>query len=77
MRFAALDAGYRHIDTATLYGNEKPIGKALRESGIPGRVVRDHQVVGQRHPAGEDHGLMRAGRSSILAMLIFTLYIGP
>lgn len=32
---SALDAGYRHIDTATLYGNEKPIGKALRESGIP------------------------------------------
>lgn len=32
---AALDAGFRHIDTATLYENEKPIGKAIRESGIP------------------------------------------
>ena len=31
----ALDIGYRHIDTATLYGNEAPIGKAIRESGIP------------------------------------------
>ena len=31
----ALDLGYRHIDTATLYINEKPIGKAIRESGIP------------------------------------------
>ena len=31
----ALDVGYRHIDTATLYGNEAPIGKAIRESGIP------------------------------------------
>lgn len=30
----ALDAGYRHIDTATLYLNEKPVGKAIRESGI-------------------------------------------
>ena len=30
----ALDVGYRHIDTATLYGNEAPIGKAIRESGI-------------------------------------------
>lgn len=30
----ALDAGYRHIDTATLYMNEKPVGKAIRESGI-------------------------------------------
>jgi diketogulonate reductase-like aldo/keto reductase len=30
----ALDKGYRHIDTATLYMNEKPVGKAIRESGI-------------------------------------------
>ena len=30
-----LDNGYRHIDTATLYENEKPVGKAIRESGIP------------------------------------------
>lgn len=30
----ALDAGYRHIDTATLYVNERPVGKAIRESGI-------------------------------------------
>lgn len=32
---SALDIGYRHIDTATLYLNEKPVGKAIRESGIP------------------------------------------
>lgn len=31
----ALDAGYRHIDTAAFYFNEKPVGKAIRESGIP------------------------------------------
>ena len=30
----ALDAGYRLIDTATLYGNEDGVGRALRESGI-------------------------------------------
>ncbi len=31
----ALDAGYRHLDTATMYRNESEIGKAVRESGIP------------------------------------------
>lgn len=31
---SALDLGYRHIDTAAMYGNEAPIGKAIRESGI-------------------------------------------
>lgn len=31
----ALQAGYRHIDTARIYGNEKGVGKAIRESGIP------------------------------------------
>lgn len=31
---SAIDAGYRHIDTATLYKNEAPIGKAIRDSGV-------------------------------------------
>lgn len=31
---AALAAGYRHIDTATMYGNEEAIGRALADSGI-------------------------------------------
>jgi 2,5-diketo-D-gluconate reductase A len=30
----ALDAGYRHIDTAKLYGNEAGVGAAVRESGL-------------------------------------------
>ncbi|MER7003384.1 aldo/keto reductase [Dactylosporangium sp. NPDC000555] len=30
----ALDVGYRHIDTATMYGNEEQIGRALRDSGL-------------------------------------------
>ena len=31
----ALEAGYRHIDTAAIYGNEEGVGRAIAESGIP------------------------------------------
>jgi diketogulonate reductase-like aldo/keto reductase len=31
---AALDAGYRHIDTARAYGNEASVGRAVKDSGI-------------------------------------------
>ena len=31
---AALDAGYRHIDTAFAYGNETGVGEGLRRSGV-------------------------------------------
>lgn len=31
----ALEVGYRHIDTATMYGNEAEVGRAIRDSGVP------------------------------------------
>jgi 2,5-diketo-D-gluconate reductase A len=30
----ALEVGYRHIDTAEMYGNEKGVGEAIRDSGL-------------------------------------------
>src|SRR5689334_5190978 len=30
----ALDVGYRHIDTAQMYGNEQGVGQAIRDAGI-------------------------------------------
>jgi methylglyoxal/glyoxal reductase len=35
----ALSAGYRHIDTASLYGNERGVGQAVTESGIPRKEI--------------------------------------
>lgn len=32
---AALEAGYRHLDTAASYGNEEAVGAAIKASGIP------------------------------------------
>ena len=32
---AALETGYRHIDTAAMYGNEESVGAAIRMSGVP------------------------------------------
>ena len=48
----ALEVGYRHIDTATAYGNEEQVGRAVAESGVP----REEIFVTTKLPPG------RAGR---------------
>jgi diketogulonate reductase-like aldo/keto reductase len=47
----ALEAGYRHVDTAQAYGNEASVGRALRDSGVP----RDEVFVTTKfYPARKD-----------------------
>jgi 2,5-diketo-D-gluconate reductase A len=46
---AALEAGYRHIDTATVYGNEGEVGTALRDSGL----ARDDVFVTTKCPPSQ------------------------
>lgn len=48
----ALATGYRHLDTATVYGNEGEVGTALADSGVP----RDEVFLTTKCPPG------RAGR---------------
>src|SRR3712207_3279331 len=42
----ALDVGYRHLDTATMYRNEREVGRAVRDSGVP----REHVFVTTKLP---------------------------
>ena len=35
----ALEEGYRHVDTASIYGNEKGVSEGLRDAGIPREQV--------------------------------------
>ncbi|WP_440694935.1 aldo/keto reductase [Clavibacter nebraskensis] len=51
----ALEVGYRHIDTAAMYGNEEGVGRAIRASGIP----RDELFVTTK-VWNDDHGRDRA-----------------
>lgn len=39
MTLSALKHGYRHIDTAKLYGNEREIGRAIKDSGIDRKEI--------------------------------------
>jgi diketogulonate reductase-like aldo/keto reductase len=44
----ALELGYRLIDTATMYGNEREVGRAVAESGVP----RDEVFMTTKLPPG-------------------------
>ncbi len=39
MTLAALEAGYRHVDTAQAYGNEAEVGRAIARSEVPREAI--------------------------------------
>jgi 2,5-diketo-D-gluconate reductase A len=85
---AALDTGYRLIDTAEMYGNEAEVGEAIRRSGLDRSEVfvttkawNDHQGRGPARAAFE-RSLQRLGSDYVDLYLIHwpaparELYVG-
>lgn len=64
----AIDAGYRHLDTAAFYGNEREVGEAVRASGLP----RDELFVTSK-VWKDDNGYDRALRAFDESMRRFAL----
>jgi diketogulonate reductase-like aldo/keto reductase len=76
----ALEAGYRHIDTAQAYGNEGSVGRALRDSGLSRQDVfittKFHP--GRRDPAAElQLSLERLGVDAVDLYIIHWPQGGP
>jgi diketogulonate reductase-like aldo/keto reductase len=73
---AALRMGYRHVDTAQMYGNERETGEGLRASGVPReQVFVTTKVWHDRQRAGDfersvDESLGRLGLSYVDLLLI-------
>jgi 2,5-diketo-D-gluconate reductase A len=58
----ALDLGYRHIDTAQAYGNERSVGQALRESGVEQVFITTKFYPARKDPVAEaERSLLRLG----------------
>jgi 2,5-diketo-D-gluconate reductase A len=60
----ALEVGYRHIDTATMYRNERQIGQALRDSGL----ARDEVFITTKLPqegAGSERETIEASLAAL------------
>jgi len=65
----AIELGYRHFDTASMYGNEEILGQTLREAIAAGDVTREELFVTSKvwnddqHRAGEalEESLTRSG----------------
>src|SRR5262249_56186509 len=66
----ALRLGYRHIDTAEMYDNEREVGEGLRGSGVHRNEVFVVTKVWPSHFAPTD--LLRAAKHSLLLLRLRT-----
>ena len=62
----ALRLGYRHIDTAEMYDNEREIGEGLRASGVPRNEVFVTTKIWPSHFAPRE--LLRAAKESLVKL---------
>ena len=69
---AALELGYRHIDTAQAYGNEGSVGKALADAGL---AREEYFVTTKFNPASEDPGAEAQRSLERLGVEYVDLYI--
>lgn len=51
---AALEIGYRHIDTAQMYGNEAGVGRGIRDAGLPREQVYVTSKLNNGHHRPDD-----------------------
>jgi len=72
----ALDIGYRHIDTAEMYENEREVGRGIKESGIPRdeiflttKLWTDH-LTARTVPKSAEASLKRLGLDFVDLLLI-------
>lgn len=73
---AAVEAGYRHIDTAQAYGNERGVGEGVRTCGLPreqlfvvSKVAAEHKSYAAA-AASIDETLARTGLDHLDMMII-------
>lgn len=62
----AFDAGYRHVDTAQVYGNEAEVGSAIVESGLP---REDVFITTKMNPMNHGYATTRKGLEESLRKL--------
>jgi diketogulonate reductase-like aldo/keto reductase len=76
----ALEAGYRHIDTAQAYRNERSVGRALRDVGLPREdvFVTTKFYPGRRDPEAEvQRSLERLGVDTVDLYIVHWPQGGP